>query len=100
MIGSWRKPFVDICAPIVDADGESDFAAGAIGGDGCYVTAETHGKLIHAMEQSLDFVQTDNGDGVWAFVDRHVRTRGVAYAPSEDEPECFVWYFFNESIVG
>ena len=69
---------------------------------GCYMQDTAHKQMVAALEATGEYIHSVRGDGSGAFspkVDHPATgdgTYGIAYARSEDEPECTVWWFFDE----
>lgn len=91
----WTKQYVDICAPIVDADGVSDFLVSASTKEGCYVSEETHNKLLTAMKASNLFVK-DGTDADGSFDEANL-SRGITYYRGKGgkKKKLFRWWFWS-----
>lgn len=87
----WAQAIIDICKPINPEIDQASF-------EGAYANERTHKRMVEAMIKA-GYVLCKEDDGREYFIKNEGDQFGIAFARDELEPECMVWFFYDERMA-
>lgn len=95
----WASPMMAIALKaLTHADLQVDVNSD-LNGDGLYLREKTSAKVYDAFKQAGYACKLEE-DGAGTITHAGLPQRGLSFCRAEDEPECMVWFFFNEGMTG
>lgn len=95
----WASPMMAIAmGALTNVDLQVD-VVNNLNGDGLYLRESASTKVYTAFQRAGYTCKLEE-DGAGTITPKGEPQHGLSFCQSEEEPECMVWFFFNEEFSG